>query len=120
MTDYCIKGSGTIYPEIASLCRDWAIKLKNHQNSTQYAFKEDLNVFTEHFAVLLPPEKASSSTLSGIRQRIFHTQPSIASSSSRSNSSQLPAIRISNNSPRVTQRKSLLNSLPDPTSAAKL
>ena len=120
MTDYCIKGSGTIYPEIASLCRNWAIKLKEHQVSTKDVFTKKLNIFTEHFAVLLPPDKAASSTLSGIRQRIFHTQPSTTSSSSRSNSSQLPAIRISNNSPRVTQRKSLLHSLPDTTSAAKL
>ena len=121
MTDYCISGSGRVYPEISSLCRDWAIILRDHQVSTKDIFTRNLKIFADHFSVLLPaPKKIPSSKLSGIRHRIFQSKSNTIPLPSKSNSSSLPAISTSNNSPRVTQRKSLLHSLPDPTSAAKL
>ena len=110
MGEYCITGTGVLYPEILTLCRDWLVTLKQYNLvSTQDAFTNNLELFKQHFSALIPTKISTPSTLSSLPQRLFNDRQSMASQSLAADDSHLPSIHSTSNSPRVTQRKRLLS-----------
>ncbi len=123
LSEYVIRGSGSFYPEIVNICRQWLCVLENNlYYSTRICIQKNPAIFIGHFAPIINPTLINLSP-AVTTSRLFKSDASKSVDNKRASllGSELPKItpekeagvtlehaKISHeSSPRVTIRKTL-------------